>query len=82
MLRGTGAVSEAMQSFAAMKPVIAYDGDPDIVVIDAIALVSNAWTMSALLPDCTMHRAGGVSGDAAALEQLVVGVRNRDFHPG
>jgi len=63
VLRGHGEIADAIEALAAMRPRIEYNGAADVVIVDGIALVSNAWTMSALLPDGSTHREGGVSAD-------------------
>ena len=63
MLRGTAEIGAALAGFAAMRPTIIYVGEPDVVVVDDIALVSNTWTMTAQLPDGSTHNDGGVSAD-------------------
>ena len=63
VLRGHGEIGPALEGLGAMKPRIEYNGAADVVIVDRIALVSNAWTMSALLPDGSMHREGGISAD-------------------
>lgn len=63
VLRGRDQIGDALTALAAMKPRIAYDGQPDVVVVDDIAMVSNTWAMSALLPDGSTHRDGGLSAD-------------------
>ena len=63
VLRGHEEIREALEGLAAMKPRIEYNGAAAVVIVDDIALVSNAWTMSALLPDGSMHREGGISAD-------------------
>ena len=63
VLRGTAEIGAALAGFAAMGPVITYVGEPDVVVVDDIALVSNTWMMTAALPDGSTHSDGGVSAD-------------------
>ena len=63
VLRGTAEISAALAGFAVMRPSITYVGEPDVVVVDDIALVSNTWTMTAQLPDGSTHSDGGVSAD-------------------
>ena len=63
VLRGHADIAEALEGLAAIKPRIEYEGAADVVIVDDIALVSNAWTMSALRPDGSLHREGGVSAD-------------------
>lgn len=63
VLRGVAEIGAALAGFAGMRPVIAYVGEPDVVVVDDIALVSNTWTMTAQLPDGSIHSDGGVSAD-------------------
>ena len=58
VLRGHDEIGEALEGLAAMKPRIEYNGVADVVIVDRIALVSNAWTMSAVLPDGSMHTRG------------------------
>ena len=63
VLRGLDAIRPALTELAEMRPSIEYDGDPDVVIVDDIAIVSNSWTMTAELPDGTRHREGGFSAD-------------------
>lgn len=63
VLRGREAVRSALIELAAMRPRIEYSGDPDVVVVDNIAIVSNSWSMTAELPDGGVHRDGGLSAD-------------------
>ena len=63
VLRGAAEIAVALAGLAAMKPTITYAGEPDVVVVDDIALVSNTWTMTAVLPDGSTHSDGGVSAD-------------------
>ena len=63
VLRGRDQIGQALEGLAAMKPRIEYNDASDVVIVGGIALVSNAWTMSALLPDGSMHREAGVSAD-------------------
>ena len=58
-----GKIGAALIGFAAMRPCITYAGEPDVVVVDDIALVSNTWTMTAELPDGSTYSDGGVSAD-------------------
>lgn len=62
-LRGTDQISSALAELAALHPTIEYVGEPDVVIVDDIALVSNSWTMTAALPDGSVLREGGVSAD-------------------
>ena len=63
VLRGTAEILPALTELASMRPRIDYTGEPDVVIVDDIAIVSNSWTMTAELPDGTTHREGGVSAD-------------------
>jgi uncharacterized protein (TIGR02246 family) len=63
VLRGLDEFGPALTELAAMRPRIEYDGDPDVVVVDDIAIVSNTWTMTVELPDGIRRREGGVSAD-------------------
>lgn len=63
VLRGIDEFGPALGELAAMRPRIEYSGDPDVVIVDDIALVSNSWAMTAELQDGTVHREGGVSAD-------------------
>lgn len=63
VLRGLDEFGPALSELAAMRPRIDYVGDPDVVVVDDIAIVSNSWTMTVELPDGSTHREGGVSAD-------------------
>jgi uncharacterized protein (TIGR02246 family) len=62
-LRGSAEIAPALAELAALRPRIEYTGDPDVVVVDDIAIVSNAWAMEARLPDGSTHREGGFSAD-------------------
>lgn len=53
----------ANQEFLAIKPVISYTAEPDVLMVDDIALVTNFWTMTATLPDGSTMTDGGTSAD-------------------
>jgi uncharacterized protein (TIGR02246 family) len=63
VLRGVDEIRPALTELAALRPRIDYDGDPDVVIVDDIAMVSNSWTMTAEMPDGTRLREGGISAD-------------------
>lgn len=63
VLRGHEEIAGALAALAAMRPQIEYRGEPDVVVVDDIAIVSNAWSMTARHADGGAHREGGVSAD-------------------
>lgn len=63
VLRGLDEFGPALSELAGMRPRIEYTGDPDVVVVDDIAIVSNVWFMTVELPDGTRHREGGISAD-------------------
>ena len=63
VLRGADEIRSALTQLSAMRPCIEYAGAPDVVIVDDIAVVSNSWTMTAELPDGSIHREGGVSAD-------------------
>ena len=63
VLRGIAEILPALTELAALRPRIDYTGEPDVVIVDDIAIVANSWTMTADLPDGTTHREGGVSAD-------------------
>lgn len=63
VLRGHQEIFSALAEFAAIRPRIEYTGDPDVVVVDDIAIVSNSWSLTAYLPDGSEHREGGLSAD-------------------
>jgi len=63
VLRGVGQIRPALAELAAMRPRIDYAGEPDVVIVDDIAVVSNTWFMTAELPDGSIYREGGVSAD-------------------
>lgn len=63
VLRGRDEIRPALTELAALRPRIDYDGEPDVVIVDDIAIVSNSWTMNAELPDGTALREGGISAD-------------------
>ena len=63
VLRGADQIRPALAGLAALRPEITYAGEPDVVIVDDVAMVSNAWTMSATLPDGGGHREGGLSAD-------------------
>lgn len=62
-LRGSAEILPALEELASLRPRIEYTGEPDVVVVDDIAIVSNEWEMAAELPDGSMHREGGLSAD-------------------
>jgi uncharacterized protein (TIGR02246 family) len=61
--RGVEQIRCALSELAALRPAIAYAGEPDVVVVADTALVTNDWTMTAGLPDGTTLREGGRSAD-------------------
>jgi uncharacterized protein (TIGR02246 family) len=63
VLRGTEQIRPALTELAALTPRIDYTAEPDYVVVDDIAMVANTWTMTAQLPDGTIHREAGLSAD-------------------
>ena len=63
VLRGLDEIRSALTELAALRPRIDYAAAPDVVIVDDIAVVSNTWTMTAHLPDGSIHREGGVSAD-------------------
>ncbi len=63
VLRGTAEIMPALTELASMRPRIDYAGEPHVVIVDDIAIVANSWTMTAELPNGTIHREGGVSAD-------------------
>lgn len=63
ILRGHDEIAPALEELAATRPVIEYGGEPAVVIVGDIALVSNGWTMTATLPDGAPVRQGGVSAD-------------------
>jgi uncharacterized protein (TIGR02246 family) len=63
VLRGTGQIRPALAELAALRPEITYAGEPAVVVVGDIAMVSNAWTLTATLPGGGSYRDGGLSAD-------------------
>ena len=63
VLRGVDEFRPALTELAQLRPRIDYAGEPDVVIVGDIAIVSNLWTMTAELPDGTRLREGGVSAD-------------------
>jgi ketosteroid isomerase-like protein len=63
VLRGIDHIRPALAELAALRPEITYAGDPGVVIIDDIAMVSNTWKLTATLPDGARHREGGLSAD-------------------
>jgi uncharacterized protein (TIGR02246 family) len=63
VLRGVDEIRPALTELAALRPRIDYVGEPDVVIVDDIAVVSNTWAMTAQLPDGSVQRQGGVSAD-------------------
>jgi uncharacterized protein (TIGR02246 family) len=63
VLRGSAEILPALAELAALAPRIDYTGEPDVVIVDDIAIVSNAWALEAKLPDGSTHREGGLSAD-------------------
>lgn len=63
VLRGSDAIAAALTELAAMRPRIEYGDEPDVVIVDDIAIVSNSWSMAADLPGGGVHREGGLSAD-------------------
>ena len=44
VLRGTAEILPALTELAALRPRIDYTGEPDVVIVDEIAVVSNSCT--------------------------------------
>ena len=63
VLHSTAEIMPALTELASMRPRIDFAWEPDVVIVDEIAIVSNSWTLTAELPDGTPHREGGVSAD-------------------
>jgi uncharacterized protein (TIGR02246 family) len=63
VLRGVDEIRPALTELAALRPRIDYVGEPDVVIVDDIAVVSNTWAMTAQLPDGSVQRQDGVSAD-------------------
>jgi uncharacterized protein (TIGR02246 family) len=63
VLRGVDQIRPVLAELAALRPTITYTGEPDCVIVDNVAIVSNTWAMTAALPDATTHRDGGLSAD-------------------
>ena len=63
LLRGRDEIAPALGELTAMRPVIEYADGPSVMVVDDIALVSNSWTMTAIMPDGSLLRQGGLSAD-------------------
>ncbi|MEN9646412.1 MAG: hypothetical protein RL238_3081 [Actinomycetota bacterium] len=63
LLRGHDEIAPALVELTATRPAIEYAGEPEVVIVDDIALVSNTWTLTATLPDGTVVRQGGLSAD-------------------
>jgi uncharacterized protein (TIGR02246 family) len=63
VLRGSDEIRAALAGFAAMRPRIEYAGEADCVIVDDIAIVANAWTVTGQLPDGRTHRETGLSAD-------------------
>jgi uncharacterized protein (TIGR02246 family) len=61
--RGPAEIASALEELAGIRPQIRYDGEPDVVVVGDVALVSSSWRMEVRLPDGTIHREGGLSAD-------------------
>lgn len=63
VLRGTEQIRPALAEMAGLAPMLEYTAEPDVVLVDNVALVTAAWTMTAQLPDGTALREGGLSAD-------------------
>lgn len=63
VLRGVEQIRAAMTELAGLRPDIQYAGEPDVVIVDGVAIVSNTWSMRADLTDGSTHREQGVSAD-------------------
>jgi ketosteroid isomerase-like protein len=63
VLRGVEQIRAAISELAGLRPTIRYTGEPDVVIVDDVAIVSNTWSMSAELPDGSTHREHGLSAD-------------------
>lgn len=62
-IRGYAQLRPANEEFLAFKPRISYTSDPEVLIVEDIALVTNFWTMTAALPDGTDMTDGGTSAD-------------------
>ena len=50
VLRGLDEIRSALTELAALRPRIGYVGNPDVVIVDDIAVVSNTWTHDCRTP--------------------------------
>jgi ketosteroid isomerase-like protein len=63
VVRGVDEIRPALAALAALRPSIVSGGEPSVVAVGEVALVSNRWTLTASLPDGGTVRQGGVSAD-------------------
>ena len=53
----------ALAEFMALRPQITYTSEPDVVIVDDVALVTNFWTMTGTAPDGSQVGESGTSAD-------------------
>jgi ketosteroid isomerase-like protein len=53
----------ALPAFLQLRPQISYVAEPDIVIVDGTALVTNFWTMTGTAPDGSPVHESGTSAD-------------------
>lgn len=54
---------QALPEFLQLRPQITYTGEPDVVIVEDIALVTNFWTMVGTAPDGSTIGESGTSAD-------------------
>jgi uncharacterized protein (TIGR02246 family) len=63
VLRGADQIRPALAQLAGLTPTIEYAGEPDVVIVGDVAIVSNTWILTAPLPGGATHHDGGLSAD-------------------
>jgi uncharacterized protein (TIGR02246 family) len=63
VLRGLDEIRPALSALAELRPRLDLDGEPAVISIGDVALVSNQWTLTAATPDGSTLRQHGVSAD-------------------
>lgn len=63
VLTGHEQIRPALAELLKLEPKISYAKEPDVVINDDIALVTNLWTMAGVAPDGSHVDEGGTSAD-------------------
>lgn len=61
--KGRQQIAQALAGLLSLKPTIEYVGEPEVLLVEDVALVKNHWTMTGTAPDGSVVRDGGISAD-------------------